>query len=265
VEKVKIPGKDFNKIQKLQQALDLLDKKNQSYSVEEYLEINKLLYGGLSSDPAEKHIVNNLSARTAFMNETRKIVNEKLNAFINKYGDLSNIEPSATSRSGCIISLTILSLLIIIPIIRFFVKAIHQNKLEQIKVAEFMASHHLTYDSGKIEISVKPRKPNSLWTIRNAEPAEGMDVITNRLKYPRWAIEQIVEGRAIVTARIGSDGKVKTTTIDSTSGNFGLDWEASRIIESIKWKPEMWNNSPTETSVDIKVSFMIPGRPDSLK
>ena len=84
------------------------------------------------------------------------------------------------------------------------------------------------YDVQKVD--KQPKFPGGMTSLRS--------YINRSLKYPQLSRENNSQGRVIVRFVIDSNGIITTPQVVRSSGDFHLDMEAVRVIESMpKWKP----------------------------
>ncbi|HEY8935966.1 MAG TPA: energy transducer TonB [Cyclobacteriaceae bacterium] len=83
--------------------------------------------------------------------------------------------------------------------------------------------------------------------------------INKKLRYPRDAKKNNIQGKVMVTFVVGKDGNIKQESIKITSGLFpSCDEEALRIIrKSPTWIPgiNLDNNEPIETKYVVPIIF----------
>ncbi len=84
------------------------------------------------------------------------------------------------------------------------------------------------YDFQKVD--KQPKFPGGMTSLQS--------YINRSLKYPQVSRENNSQGRVIVRFIINSNGTVTSPQVVRSSGDFYLDMEAVRVIESMpKWKP----------------------------
>ena len=82
--------------------------------------------------------------------------------------------------------------------------------------------------------------------------------INRSLKYPQVSRENNSQGRVIVRFIINSDGTVTSPQVVRSSGDFYLDMEAVRVIESMpKWKPGKHKGKPVRVVFTLPIVFKL--------
>ena len=82
--------------------------------------------------------------------------------------------------------------------------------------------------------------------------------INRSLKYPQVSRENNSQGRVIVRFIINSDGTVTSPQVVKSSGDFYLDMEAVRVIESMpKWKPGKHKGKPVCVYFTMPIVFSL--------
>jgi protein TonB len=86
---------------------------------------------------------------------------------------------------------------------------------------------------------------------------EAMQVyIQKNLSYPRWAIENNIKGKVVLSFVVMPDGSIEFSEIERGIG-FGCDDEALRVVNEMpKWKPGIQNGKK------VAVKFILPIRFD---
>jgi protein TonB len=76
------------------------------------------------------------------------------------------------------------------------------------------------------------------------------------LSYPRWAIENNIKGKVVLSFVVMPDGSIEFSEIERGIG-FGCDDEALRVVNEMpKWKPGIQNGKK------VAVKFILPIRFD---
>ncbi len=96
---------------------------------------------------------------------------------------------------------------------------------------------------------------------QSPEPESGekefKDYIQSNLVYPEEAKNQQIEGAVILKLTVSSDGTINNVEVKK-SVSPGCDQEAIRLLrEGPPWKPALYNGSPVEGSVRIRVPFYL--------
>ena len=89
------------------------------------------------------------------------------------------------------------------------------------------------------------------------EPIGGYEAIQSKLVYPEIARKASIEGKVVIQAKIGVDGKVNKTVIVISLGPNGCDEAAAAAINAVKWKPAMQRDRPVEVWVAVTVDFRL--------
>jgi TonB family protein len=77
------------------------------------------------------------------------------------------------------------------------------------------------------------------------------------LDYPEIAIQQHIEGTAVVLVTIGADGALISATIAVSSGNANLDEAALKAARASLYTPYLANGVPTEQQYKIVYDFRL--------
>lgn len=77
------------------------------------------------------------------------------------------------------------------------------------------------------------------------------------LEYPEIAIQQDIEGTAVVLVTIGADGTLISATIAESSGNANLDEAALNAARASRYTPYLANGVPTEQQYKIVYEFRL--------
>jgi periplasmic protein TonB len=81
--------------------------------------------------------------------------------------------------------------------------------------------------------------------------------IGKRMRYPRQAVDEKIEGTVIVTFVVNKAGKVTDVTVLKGLG-FGTDEEASRVIENMPaWNPGKQNGMPVAVRYTLPIRFSL--------
>ncbi len=84
-----------------------------------------------------------------------------------------------------------------------------------------------------------------------------MKYISKRMRYPRQAVGEKIEGTVIVTFVVNKTGRVTDVTVLKGLG-FGTDEEASRVIENMPaWNPGKQNGAPVAVRYTLPIRFSL--------
>ena len=104
------------------------------------------------------------------------------------------------------------------------------------------------YDFQKVD--KQPKFPGGMTSLQS--------YINRNLKYPQISRENNSQGRVIVRFVISSNGTVTSPQVVRSSGDFCLDMEAVRVIESMpKWKPGKHKGKPVRVFFTLPVVFRL--------
>lgn len=99
-------------------------------------------------------------------------------------------------------------------------------------------------------VDKKPKFPGGTTSLQS--------YINRSLKYPQVSRENNSQGRVIVRFIINSDGTVTSPQVVRSSGDFYLDMEAVRVIESMpKWKPGKHKGKPVCVYFTMPIVFSL--------
>lgn len=99
-------------------------------------------------------------------------------------------------------------------------------------------------------VDKKPKFPGGMTSLRS--------YINRSLKYPQVSRENNSQGRVIVRFIIDSNGIVISPQVVRSSGDFYLDMEAVRVIESMpKWKPGKHKGKPVCVYFTMPIVFSL--------
>lgn len=105
--------------------------------------------------------------------------------------------------------------------------------------------------------------PNKVYDLAEIDPEfpggkEAIfEYIQNKLKYPKSAIKDSIQGRVIVQFIVEKDGRLSAIEV-TRSIDPQLDKEAIRIISNMpKWKPGLIGNTPVRTKRTLPVTFRL--------
>ena len=99
-------------------------------------------------------------------------------------------------------------------------------------------------------VDKKPKFPGGTTSLQS--------YINRSLKYPQVSRENNSQGRVIVRFIINSDGTVTSPQVVRSSGDFYLDMEAVRVIESMpKWKPGKHKGKPVRVFFTLPIVFKL--------
>ena len=83
-----------------------------------------------------------------------------------------------------------------------------------------------------------------------------MDYFKKNMKYPSFAYEQKIQGRAFVRFIVEMDGTISDPKVMKSAGDASLDKEAVRLVKSMpKWKPAMQQGEPVRAYYTVTVTF----------
>jgi protein TonB len=104
------------------------------------------------------------------------------------------------------------------------------------------------YDVQKVD--KQPKFPGGMTSLQS--------YINRSLKYPQVSRENNSQGRVIVRFIIDSNGIVISPQVVRSSGDFYLDMEAVRVIESMpKWKPGKHKGKPVCVYFTMPIVFSL--------
>ncbi len=104
------------------------------------------------------------------------------------------------------------------------------------------------YDVQKVD--KQPKFPGGMTSLQS--------YINRSLKYPQVSRENNSQGRVIVRFIINSNGTVTSPQVVRSSGDFYLDMEAVRVIESMpKWKPGKHKGKPVCVYFTMPIVFSL--------
>ena len=104
------------------------------------------------------------------------------------------------------------------------------------------------YDFQKVD--KQPKFPGGMASLQS--------YINRNLKYPQISRENNSQGRVIVRFIIDSNGIVISPQVVRSSGDFYLDMEAVRVIESMpKWKPGKHKGKPVCVYFTMPIVFSL--------
>ena len=99
-------------------------------------------------------------------------------------------------------------------------------------------------------VDKKPKFPGGTTSLQS--------YINRSLKYPQVSRENNSQGRVIVRFIIDSNGIVISPLVVRSSGDFYLDMEAVRVIESMpKWKPGKHKGKPVCVYFTMPIVFSL--------
>ena len=90
-------------------------------------------------------------------------------------------------------------------------------------------------------------------------PIGGFAAIQRALRYPEIARKAGIEGKVIIYAKIGTDGKVVDTKVIKPLGNSGCNEAAIEAIKKVMWEPASQKNKPVTVWVSVPVQFKLGG------
>lgn len=81
------------------------------------------------------------------------------------------------------------------------------------------------------------------------------DYIQKNLSYPKWAIENGVKGKVVMSFVVMPDGSIELSEIEKGIG-FGCDEEALRVVNEMpKWKPGIQNGKKVAVKLILPIRF----------
>ena len=135
-----------------------------------------------------------------------------------------------------------------------FTTSVVFNSLSQFRKGRTINTSPQEYHGSNRWTEINPEKP--------AEFPGGISslykYINKKLKYPKDAKKNNIQGKVMVTFVVGKDGNIKQESIKITSGLFpSCDEEALRIIrKSPTWTPAInLNNEPIESRFIVPIVF----------
>ena len=122
-----------------------------------------------------------------------------------------------------------------------------QTDIEKSNAAD-CATTEPVYDFQKVD--KQPKFPGGMASLQS--------YINRNLKYPQISRENNSQGRVIVRFIIDSNGIVISPQVVRSSGDFYLDMEAVRVIESMpKWKPGKHKGKPVCVYFTMPIVFSL--------
>ena len=122
-----------------------------------------------------------------------------------------------------------------------------QIDIEKSNTTDYATTEQI-YDVQKVD--KQPKFPGGTTSLQS--------YINRSLKYPQVSRENNSQGRVIVRFIINSDGTVTSPQVVRSSGDFYLDMEAVRVIESMpKWKPGKHKGKPVRVLFTFPVIFRL--------
>jgi TonB family protein len=94
-------------------------------------------------------------------------------------------------------------------------------------------------------------------------PACGWDSLKSLIAYPDLAQRAGVEGRAVVTVGVFSNGEIRNISIETDKEIFREPIE--RAIQKTKWNPGTHRGYTTEAQVKFSIDFFIKGMREGLR
>jgi protein TonB len=73
--------------------------------------------------------------------------------------------------------------------------------------------------------------------------------------YPKNALDQDLEGKVILSVKVGADGKAESVTVTQSSGQAMLDQAATRAARSWAFQPAMAKGKPAAGTVTLIFEF----------
>lgn len=101
-----------------------------------------------------------------------------------------------------------------------------------------------------------PDKPDVMPAFKNGDVTSFRKWVTDRVKYPRKAMKNSIEGKVIVRFSVNKEGKVvDTEVIESPSDD--LSKEVLRVVKkSPVWTPALKDGKPVNCSFTLPMIFM---------
>lgn len=91
------------------------------------------------------------------------------------------------------------------------------------------------------------------------------EFIGTNLTYPRYAKENGMEGRVVVTFVVETDGSISDIKLVKDPG-YGMGDEVVRVIKLMpRWKPGMHNGKAVRVKFVIPINFDIADEPEKKK
>jgi protein TonB len=88
------------------------------------------------------------------------------------------------------------------------------------------------------------------------QPVDGLEGISSRLKYPKIALEQGIEGKVYVLAYVNEFGDVENAQVIKGIGG-GCDEEALRVVKETKFIPGMHNGENVKIQISVPIIFRL--------
>jgi len=83
------------------------------------------------------------------------------------------------------------------------------------------------------------------------------------LEYPRLLVQAGIEGRVLVTAVVGTDGRVEPGSVEVVeSTNRAFDLPSKRLVERSVFRPGKVRGEPVRTLIQLPIQFTLIGKPD---
>lgn len=91
-----------------------------------------------------------------------------------------------------------------------------------------------------------------------AFPGDVAEYITSKMRYPENALENGMEGRALILFEVSAEGYVRVLSVKRSSGTPALDAEAKRVIGNMpRWRPARTNGVAKRSVMLMPVFFKI--------
>ena len=97
--------------------------------------------------------------------------------------------------------------------------------------------------------------------LNSPDPATFMERwVYQYVKYPKYAMENGIQGRVLVNFVVNEKGEVQDVTI-SRGVHTSLDEEAVRVVSaSPKWRPGRFHGKKVKTAMTIAVDFKLDNK-----
>ena len=89
------------------------------------------------------------------------------------------------------------------------------------------------------------------------EPIGGLEAVQEKLRYPKEAQDEGLEGTVIVRVTVDRRGRVRDTEVIESFGNEECDTAAQRAVRGARWKAAQKDSKRVEGYVDIPVEFKL--------
>jgi uncharacterized protein len=105
--------------------------------------------------------------------------------------------------------------------------------------------------------TTKKENVDSLLYDKPPEPIGGLAAIQKRLRYPKKAKNDSVEGTITMAVTVGRRGQVKSTKVFESFGNEECERAAIRAIKNTRWKAAKKGKKSVEAEIKVPVEFAL--------